>query len=119
MNVGIYWRTLIRNIMPSAGLSISHFLRPVVTFSASDQTVRLPVKISFHGQVNIPLTSRIDIAPTLLYSAVPGTNELLLGAMEGYALNDFFIPVKKVYAITMVRINPFKNIDALDRKSVV
>jgi type IX secretion system PorP/SprF family membrane protein len=113
MNIGLFWRTLVHNIMPSVGFSVSHFLNPVVSFSTSEKSVRLPMKISFQSQVNIPVTNRIDITPSILYSSVPGVNELLLGGVEGYSLNDFFMKIKKIYAITLVRVNPFTNFDAL------
>jgi type IX secretion system PorP/SprF family membrane protein len=113
MNVGIFWRTLIRNIMPSAGFAISHVFSPIVTFSTSTKNTRLPLKLTFNSQVLIPLNDKVDITPSLLYSSVPGASELLIGSIEGYSLNNISTPVKKIYAITMFRINPFSNIDAM------
>jgi type IX secretion system PorP/SprF family membrane protein len=112
MNVGVFWRTLIRNIMPSAGVSVSHVLKPVETFSSASSGTRIPRKLIFNGQVIIPLSSKFEVTPCLLYGHIPGANELLIGAVEGYSNKDF-IPVKKVYAITMLRLNPSRNIDAL------
>jgi type IX secretion system PorP/SprF family membrane protein len=113
LNIGIYWRTLIRNIMPMAGFSVSHILNPVVSFSTSNNKYRLPVELNFHGQVNIPLSSKIDIVPGLLFSSIPGTSEMVFGSIEGYSLNESSLAVKKIYAINMLRLNPFKNFDAL------
>jgi type IX secretion system PorP/SprF family membrane protein len=113
MNIGIYWRTLIHNLIPSAGLSIRHILRPVETFSTSSSGSRLPMKLSINGQVIIPLSSKIDVTPNILYGFTTGVNELVAGGIESYAINDFNIQVKKVYTITMLRVNPFRNIDAL------
>jgi hypothetical protein len=98
--------------MPSAGISISHVLRPVVTFSTTTKTSRLPMKLTLNSQVFVPLTTRLDITPSLLYSATPGASEFLIGSVEGYALNDLFLSVKKMYVVTMFRYNPFSNIDA-------
>jgi type IX secretion system PorP/SprF family membrane protein len=113
MNVGIFWRTLIREIMPSAGFSISHVFSPVVTFSTSANSSHLPMKLTFNGQVIVPLNSKLDITPTFLYSSTPGASEFLVGGIEGYALNNSFMSVKKIYAINMLRLNPFTNIDAM------
>lgn len=112
-NMGINWRTLIRNIMPSAGISISHILKPAVTFSTTSQKEYLPMKLTFNGQVKIPFTSKLDLIPGFLYSSVPGSSELLIGGYEVYAIQDFFLPVKKLYAINMLRVNLFTNIDAV------
>lgn len=112
LNAGIYWRTLIRNFMPSAGFSVSHINHPKASFSSVEET-RLPLKFTFNGQVDIPLSNRINIVPGMLYNYVSGANELLLGGTENYAITDFFIPAKKLYAITFARVNPFQNIDAL------
>lgn len=113
LNAGIYWRTLIRNFMPSAGFSVSHINRPKASFSSSPEATRLPMKYTFNGQVDIPLSNRFNIVPGMLYSYVSGANELLIGGTENYAISDFFIPAKKIYAITFARVNPFQNLDAL------
>jgi type IX secretion system PorP/SprF family membrane protein len=113
VNVGIFWRTLIRYIMPSAGISVSHVNLPVEKFSTSSSGTHLPAKLTFNGEVIIPLNSRIDLTPLLLYSYTPGTNEFLAGTIGGYSINSFTIPVKEVYAMTMIRLNPMRNIDAV------
>jgi type IX secretion system PorP/SprF family membrane protein len=112
LNAGIYWRTLIRDIMPMAGFSISHINRPLANFSSASSS-RLPMKMTFNAQVNIPLSSRFNVLPSLLYSTVPGTDELLLGGIEGYTINNFLISAKKIFAVTLVRVNPFHNFDAI------
>lgn len=112
LNLGVFWRTMYRNLMPSAGFSVSHINMPVASFSGNSET-RLPVRYIFNAQVDIPLGSRLNIVPALLYSYVSGANELLLGGTENFAVNNFIIPARKVYTITYVRLNPFKNADAL------
>lgn len=113
LNVGVFWRTLIRNVLPSAGLSVSHILRPVVTFSTSSQTSHLPMKVTFNGQVVVPVSSQWDITPCLLFSSTPGVSEFLLGGTEEYKLKDLLGPVKGVYVINMFRLNPFSDVDAM------
>lgn len=112
LNAGIFWRTMIKNYMPSAGLSVSHINRPRASFSSVEET-RLPLKFTFTGQVDMPLTARVNVNPGILYSYVKGANELLVGGTETYAVDNFFIPARKLYAITFVRVNPFKDVDAL------
>ena len=113
LNVGIFWRTLYHNLMPSAGFSISHVLKPEVTFSTTGKQSHMPMKVTFNGQVRIPINDKFDVMPCVLYSSTPGASELLLGGVEGYAINEFIIPVKKVYAVNLLRVNPFSNFDAL------
>ncbi len=112
MNVGALWRAFIKNIMPTVGFSVSHIIRPIETFSTASNGTRLPMKLTFNSQVYIPITSKVDLTPSMLYGNTPGANELLLGAIEGYSFNNFSIPVKKVYAVNMFRLNPMRDIDA-------
>jgi type IX secretion system PorP/SprF family membrane protein len=113
LNAGIFWRTLIREIKPSAGISVSHLIKPVESFSNSSGGEHLPMKLTVNCQANIPLNSKYDITPCILYGYTSGANELLAGGTEDYAIHNFFIPVKNVYAITMCRINLLRDIDAL------
>jgi type IX secretion system PorP/SprF family membrane protein len=113
LNVGIFWRTIIRTVMPSVGVSISHINRPLQTFSTASSGIRLPIRYTFSSQVIIPFSNRFDITPQCLYGYMSGASELLVGGLEGYTVNNFVIPVKKIYAITMFRSNPFRNIGAV------
>jgi type IX secretion system PorP/SprF family membrane protein len=113
LNAGISWRTLIRKVMPMAGISFSHILKPVESFSTSSSGTRLPMRITFNTQIMVPVNDRFDMIPSLLYSSTLGASELVMGSIEGYSLNNFVIPIKRVYAITMFRVNPTSNIDAL------
>jgi len=112
LNAGIFWRTLIRNIMPSAGFSISHLFRPLESFSNSSAGFHLPMKFTFNSQVIIPLKNNFDIAPCMIYGFTPGAHEFLLGSYGGYSIENAVIQVKKINAIAMFRLNPFRNIDA-------
>lgn len=113
LNAGVFWRTMIQNIMPSAGLSVSHITRPLETFSNSSGGFHLPMKFTFNSQVIIPLDSRIDITPSLLYGFTPGAHELLLGSSGGYTLDKPVLDVRKITAFAMFRINPIRDIDAM------
>jgi type IX secretion system PorP/SprF family membrane protein len=113
LNVGVSWRTLIHQIMPSAGISFSHVLRPFETFSTTSSGLRLPVKITWSSQVVIPLNAGFDITPCILYGYTPGAHELVAGSMGGFTINRLELPVKNVYALAMLRSNPSHNIDAL------
>lgn len=113
LNVGLFWRTLIRYVMPSAGISVSHVNMPVEKFSTSSTGTQLPLRLTFNSEVIIPVNSKIDLTPYLLYSYTPGANEFLVGSAGDYSIKDFNIPVKTIYAVTMVRLNPVRDIDAL------
>jgi type IX secretion system PorP/SprF family membrane protein len=112
LNAGIFWRTRIRYTIPSAGISVSHVNMPVEKFSTSSSGTRLPVKLTFNGEVIVPVNSRINLTPVMLYSYTPGAHEFLLGGIGDYSLDRFNIPVKKIYAITMLRLNPPRDVDA-------
>ena len=113
MNIGIGWRALVHNLMPSAGFSISHVSRPAVYFSSSSSSSYVPMKCMFNSQVAIPISNKFDLVPGVLYSSVPGSNELILGGSGGYSPEDIFIPVKRLYATTMFRSNLFTDFDAM------
>jgi type IX secretion system PorP/SprF family membrane protein len=112
LNLGIFWRTLLEHITPSAGISVSHVNMPVEKFSTSSSGVKLPMKLNFNTNVIIPVNGRWDLIPCILYSYTPGANEFLIGGIGDYAIKDFTIPVKKLFGVSMVRINPMRNIDA-------
>lgn len=113
MNAGILWRTYFRNLTPSVGFAISHIFRPVESFSSAGEGSRLAMKYTCNGQIGIPINSRFDVTPCFLYGSTTGANELLTGGIIGYNLTSLAIPVKRVYGITMCRINPFQDIDAI------
>jgi type IX secretion system PorP/SprF family membrane protein len=112
LNAGIFWRTMIRNIMPSAGISVSHLNMPLQKFLTSSTGSRLPMKLNFNSEVMIPVNVRIDLKPCLVYSYTPGANEFLFGSTGDFSMSGSNIPVKKLYAVTMFRLNPWRNIDA-------
>jgi type IX secretion system PorP/SprF family membrane protein len=112
LNAGIFWRTIIHNIIPSAGISVSHLNMPVQRFETSSTGKRLPLRLNFSGEVIIPVNAKIDLKPNVLYSYTPGANEFLLGSVGDYSISWSNIPVTKLYAVMMFRLNPVRDIDA-------
>ena len=113
LNAGISWHALIHNMMSSAGISISHVNMPEEKFSTSSYGIRLPIKVNFNSGVIVPVNSRIYLEPVLFYSYTPGSHEFLLGSLGDYSLDRSNIPVQKVFAVTMFRLNPVRDIDAI------
>jgi type IX secretion system PorP/SprF family membrane protein len=113
LNAGLFWRTMIRNIMPSAGISVSHLNMPLQKFSTSSTGTRLHMKLNANGGVMVPVNDRITLNPSLIYSYTPGTNEFLLGSTGDYSLAWSNTLLQKVYAVAMFRLNPIRDIDAL------
>lgn len=113
VNAGILWRSMVHNLMSSAGISISHLNMPVEKFSTSSTGIRLPMKLNFNSEVIIPVNDKINLEPALFYSYTPGAHEFLLGSAGDYAVSSLNIPVKKLYAVTMFRLNPMRDIDAV------
>jgi type IX secretion system PorP/SprF family membrane protein len=112
LNAGISWRTLIKNMIPSAGISVSHLNMPEERFSTSSAGTRLPMRMTFNGELLIPINKKFDLTPCVLYSYTPGANEFLPGSILGYEIGKTNMPVKKLYGVAMFRVNPVRNIDA-------
>jgi type IX secretion system PorP/SprF family membrane protein len=112
LNAGISWQMKIRHVIPSAGISLSHLNMPVERFSTSSSGTRLPVKLTFNSEITVPVNSRINAIPVMLYSYTPGANEFLIGSRGEYSLNNTSMQINELYAITMLRINPVRNFDA-------
>ena len=113
LNFGIFWRTLIQNYIPSAGISISHLNMPVERFSTSSSGTRLPLKLTINSELIVPFNSNIYLTPCMLYSYTPGASEFILGSSANYSIATSNILLNELFAIAMFRINPVRNIDAL------
>jgi type IX secretion system PorP/SprF family membrane protein len=113
LNFGIFWSTLLQNYLPSAGISVSHLNLPIQKFSTSSSGIRMPMRVTLNSQVIVPVTSKINLTPLLLYSYTPGSTEFLFGSTGNYSLTKSAAPLTDLYVITMIRINPVRNIDAL------
>jgi hypothetical protein len=70
------------------------------------------MKLNFSSEVLIPVNARIDLKPDILYSYTPGANEFLLGSAGDYSILQSNLPVTKLYAVMMLRLNPVRDIDA-------
>jgi type IX secretion system PorP/SprF family membrane protein len=112
LNAGIFWRTMIRTIMPSAGISVSHLNMPVQKFLTSSTGTRLQMRFNFDGEVMIPVITGIDLNPCLIFSFTPGANEFLLGSTGDFSVSWSNIPIEKLHTVTMFRLNPVRDIDA-------
>jgi type IX secretion system PorP/SprF family membrane protein len=113
LNIGVLWRTYIRNMMPQIGFSFGHLNRPNESFANSGEHITLPYKYLVHAQIKIPVLPKYDLTPTMLVTYTPGAREFVSGAIGGYNIDKFFIPVKRIYMFNMYRINPVRNIDAI------
>jgi type IX secretion system PorP/SprF family membrane protein len=113
LNIGVLWRANIKGVLPLAGFSISHIIRPMETFMNDSSGYRLPLKYTFHGKLTIPIDQKYDITPCYLFNYTSGAREFIAGGIGGYNPGSFFIPVKKIYVTNLYRINPDRNIDAI------
>lgn len=113
LNIGLLWRSRIKSIFTSAGVSLHHVNQPVETFFQDNDSIRLPLKYSIHGEVVIPIGQKIEFSPLVLYSNMKGANEFIGGTMLSYYPLVPELIVKKIYALSSIRINPVRNIDAL------
>jgi type IX secretion system PorP/SprF family membrane protein len=113
LNVGLMWQTKLQNIIPSAGISVSHINMPLEKFSTSTTGSRMPMKITINSQVIFPVSANIYAVPCALYSSTPGATEFLLGGTGNYNLAKNTILIKELYAIAMLRSNPVRNVDAI------
>jgi type IX secretion system PorP/SprF family membrane protein len=113
LNLGAIWRSRIKNIFTTVGVSFHHVNQPLESFFQDNDSTRLPVKYTIHGDVAFPIADKLEIKPMVLYSTMKGANEFLGGVTTSYypMLPDLI--VKKIYALASFRINPVRNIDAL------
>lgn len=113
LNLGGTWRSRIKNTFATAGVSFHHVNRPVESFFQDNDSIYLPVKLTAHGDVAIPIAEKYEVQPMVLYSTMKGANEFIGSVLVSfYPLTPDFI-VKKVYALSSIRINPVRNVDAL------
>lgn len=113
LNAGVLWRAQIKNYRLVSGISVSHLNRPVESFTQADEEDPLPLRFNWHGTMMIPLTPRVDAVPMILYSHTTGAHELVAGSLFGYTFADPALAVKSLYALGLLRINTFTNLDAL------
>lgn len=113
LNAGIMWQTKFQNIIPSAGVAVSHINMPFEKFSTSTAGSRLPMRLTINSQIIVPVTGSIYAVPGVLYSYTPGATEFLLGGTGNYPFSRSNAQIKELYALAMIRSNPVRNVDAL------
>ena len=107
------WRAQIKNYQLASGISVSHLNRPVESFTKDEEDDPLPLRYNWQGNMVIPLTRRVDAVPMILYSQTSNARELVGGSLFGYSFTDPALAVKSLYALGLLRINTFTNLDAL------
>ena len=112
-NAGLLWRARIKKYQLAAGLAMYHLNRPVESFMKDADNEHLPIRYNLHGNILIPLTERVDLIPMALYSQTSGSREFVGGSLLGYSFENATLPVKRLYALALMRINPVRNMDAL------
>jgi hypothetical protein len=113
LNGGIQWRAYIKKNLLTGGFSLMHLNRPVETFMKGFYDERLPVRYNIHGNIRIPLKNRLDAVPMFLYSRTSGSQEFVGGSLLGYSTGSLTNPVKNIYGLALLRINPVRNFDAI------
>ncbi|MBN1415706.1 MAG: PorP/SprF family type IX secretion system membrane protein [Bacteroidales bacterium] len=112
-NAGLLWRSQIKKYQVTAGFAVSHLTRPVESFMKNADDGHLPLKYNLNASIIIPLTDQVDLIPMGLYSGTSGAREFIGGGLVGYAFTRTTIPVRSIYTLILLRINPFRNMDAL------
>jgi type IX secretion system PorP/SprF family membrane protein len=113
LNLGIMWQTKLQNMIPMAGIAISHINMPLEKFSTSTIGTRMPMRMTVNSQVIVPVSGSIYAVPCFLYSYTPGATEFLLGGTGNYTLAKSNAQIKELYGLAMIRTNPVRNVDAL------
>lgn len=111
LNIGALWRARIKNWGPSAGFSINHINKPVEEF-VHIENPPLPLKLNVHAAVTIPLKRKFSLTPTALYTLYSRSQEFIGGGILGYSPEKTGM-VKNIYCMSLFRINPVRNFDAL------
>lgn len=113
LNAGVLWQSRIKTWKPALGFAINHINRPVESFYSGNDSSRVALKYTFHGQMYIPIKSKFSFEPQFIYTTSNGATDFVFGAMSAfYPLKDN-IAVRKLYAISNFRVNPVQTVDAL------
>jgi type IX secretion system PorP/SprF family membrane protein len=112
-NAGLLWRARIKEYQLAAGIAVYHLNRPVESFMKNADNGHLPFRYNLHGNILIPLAERVDIVPMVLYSQTSGAHEFVGGSLLGYSFAEATRPIKNIYTLAFLRINPVRNMDAI------
>ncbi|MGD2035669.1 MAG: PorP/SprF family type IX secretion system membrane protein [Bacteroidales bacterium] len=113
LNAGVLWRLRLQNLFLTTGFSATHINRPVESFFDDNDSTRLPVKYSVHGNLNIPVLKKFELVPIVLYSFTTGAEEFVGGVTAAYFPANADLVIQKIYVISSFRIDPVKTIDAM------
>jgi type IX secretion system PorP/SprF family membrane protein len=113
LNLGGIWRSRIKNMFTTVGVSFHHVNRPVESFFEDNDSIHMPVKFTALGDVTIPIAEKFEVRPMLLYGTMKGANEFIGNIFFSYYPLSPDLIVKKIYALAGVRINPVRNMDAI------
>ena len=72
------------------GFSAGHISKPVYVFATnagSQEQNKLPMRLSAHAKLEMPLQGKWSIAPTVYWQGEAGANEIILQGWGGYQLN--------------------------------
>lgn len=111
-NAGFLWRAVMEDYRMTAGIAVFHLNRPAESFMKNNEEDHLPVRYHMHAGMLIPLTERISLHPMVLYSATSGAREFIGGSLLGFSFPAAG-PVKSIYALASLRVNPVRNMDAV------
>lgn len=112
LNAGFFWRSKYNNLSPFAGASFQHINMPIESFSLNSDSTRLGIKYSLNAGIKIPLTERSSLEPVTFYNTTTATHEFLAGSYVHYRPPFWQPTVTRLSGYSVVRINPFTNIDA-------
>jgi type IX secretion system PorP/SprF family membrane protein len=113
LNMGIFWRSRIRQVKYMSGVSVSHINRPVESFYVRNDSTRLPLKLMVHGSISLPLGNRFSLMPLYHFSNTSGTNELITGLITKYHPGHPELAIEDLFVVSQIRINAFDNADAV------
>lgn len=82
----LYNNTLTSKINFNIGGSVAHLLEPKESFT-SGGSAKLPRRIAVHAGVNVDLTDKLTLSPSLIYQTQATASETNVQALLGYHLN--------------------------------
>lgn len=69
------------------GFSLGHLLRPRLDYNFGSSTVRLPMRLTVHGQLNTDLNKKWTFNPEFYYSRINPSSQAQVHAWAGYKLD--------------------------------
>ena len=113
MNIGFLWRSKLGKYFPSVGISFYHITNPKESFISLTSRKKIPARLNISGSIAIPLTSKVDVIPSLNYSRLQGSDEFLAGTELSLFRDNRLKAVNGFTGFFYFRSNLIHNIDAL------